>query len=208
MWNLINKAEERIVFTFCVTAATIVFGVAAAQFCFLKCWRIIMKKSCKLTSLAVCSAFISLCAFSFMGVVHNAEAGPIVYPAKGQSEAQQTKDQGECHEWAIKQTGVDPANLAAEASSGEVYQRHHTALGGAARGALGGLAIGAIAGDAGKGAAIGAGVGAVGGGLRGRRDLEMQHQVTANAHADQQAQLQEYDRAYSACLTGRGYTIK
>jgi hypothetical protein len=44
--------------------------------------------------------------------------------------------------------------------------------------------------------------------MRGRRDLEMQHQVYANAHAEQQGQLQQYDRAYSACLTGRGYTVK
>lgn len=138
----------------------------------------------------------------------SALAAPIVYPSKGQDQAQQEKDQGECNQWAIKQTGVDPAQVAAAASSGEVYQRHHTALGGAARGAIAGVAIGAIAGDAGKGAAIGAAAGGIGGGLRGRRDLETQHQVTANAHADQQAQLQQYDRAYEACLTGRGYTVK
>jgi hypothetical protein len=150
--------------------------------------------------LACASLTFSLAAVS-------AQSAPIVYPAKGQSEAQQSKDEGECHQWAIKKTGVDPAQLAAEANSGEVYQRHHNALGGATRGALGGLVVGAIAGDAGKGAAIGAGVGAVGGGLRGRRDLEMQQQAVNNAHADQQRQLQEYDRGYTACLTGRGYTI-
>lgn len=97
---------------------------------------------------------------------------------------------------------------AAETSSGEVYTRQHSALGGAARGSLLGLGIGAIAGDAGKGAAIGAVAGAVGGGLKERQDLDMQHQATANAHAAQQAQLQDYDRAYSACLSGRGYTVK
>jgi hypothetical protein len=40
---------------------------------------------------------------------------------------------------AVQQTGVDPAQLAAETSSGDVYQRHHTALGGAVRGSLLGL---------------------------------------------------------------------
>lgn len=162
-----------------------------------------MKKRTK-SILTICVALMSF------GLLHNANtnAAPYVYPNKGQSQEQQSKDQGECHEWAIQQTGVDPANLVAEANSGEVYQRHHTALGGAARGALGGLVVGAITGDAGKGAAIGAGVGAVGGGLRGRRDLEMQHQAVENAHADQQAQLQQYDRAYAACLAGRGYTVK
>lgn len=139
------------------------------------------------------------------GIVQSA---PIVYPAKGQSQAQQSKDEGECHQWAVKQTGVDPAQLVSETNSGEVYQRHHTAIRGAARGALAGVAIGAIAGDAGKGAAIGATAGGIGGGLRGRRDLEMQHEVAANAHNSQQAQLQQYDRAYGACLSGRGYTVK
>ncbi len=158
-----------------------------------------MRKLYSLTCLVVC--------FVFIGVAVVSIAGPIVYPAKGQSQKQQTKDRGECHEWAIQQTGVDPAKLAEEASSGDVYERHHSALSGATRGALGGLAIGAIAGDAGKGAAIGAGVGAVAGRVRDRRDLEMQHQAVENAHAEQQAQLQLYDRAYSACMTGRGYTV-
>ena len=135
-------------------------------------------------------------------------AQPVIYPANGQSEAQQNKDEGECHQWAVQKTGVDPAQLAAQMNSGEVYQRHHGALGGAARGSLGGLAIGAIAGDAGKGAAIGAVAGGLLGGVRERRNVEMQHQVAANAHAEQQSMLQEYDRAYGACLSGRGYTVR
>ncbi len=31
-----------------------------------------------------------------------------VYPAKGQSADQQKKDEYECHQWAVKQTGFDP----------------------------------------------------------------------------------------------------
>jgi len=141
-------------------------------------------------------------------MVSYVDAEPIVYPSKGQSKAQQSKDEGACHQWAIQQTGVDPVKLAEESSSGEVYQRHHSALGGAARGALLGVAVGAIAGDAGKGAAIGAAAGGMGGAMRSRRDLEAQHQAHAAAHADQQAQLEKYDRAYSACLEGKGYTVK
>jgi len=165
-----------------------------------------MKRHVQLTKKITCAAVCTL--FVYFGVAASSIAEPIVYPAKGQSQQQQTKDQGECSQWAIQQTGVDPAQLAAESSSGEVYEKHHNALGGAARGALLGVVGGAIAGDAGKGAAIGAGIGAVGGAMRGRQDLEMQHQVYANAHAEQQAQLQQYDRAYSACLSGRGYTVK
>ena len=36
-------------------------------------------------------------------------AAPIVYPSKGQSAQQQQGDQGECHSWAVQNTGVDPA---------------------------------------------------------------------------------------------------
>src|SRR5216683_7193283 len=33
-----------------------------------------------------------------------------IYPAKGQSQAQQDKDRYECHSWAVQQTGFDPSN--------------------------------------------------------------------------------------------------
>ena len=33
----------------------------------------------------------------------------VIYPAKGQSAAQQQKDETECHAFAKKQTGYDPA---------------------------------------------------------------------------------------------------
>jgi hypothetical protein len=59
-----------------------------------------------------------------------------------------------------------------------------------------------------KGAAIGAAGGALGGALRGRQDLDAQHQAYDSAPTQQKAQLQTYDRAYSACLTGRGYTVE
>ncbi len=144
---------------------------------------------------------------SFILMACLAQASPIIYPAQGQDQARQNTDMGECHQWAVQNTGVDPAQLAAETSSGEAYRRQHTAFGGAAKGSLLGLAIGAIAGDAGEGAAIGAVTGGFTGGLKGRQDLEMQHRVTAAVHADQRALLQQYDRAYAACLTGRGYTV-
>src|SRR6516164_8225587 len=31
-----------------------------------------------------------------------------VYPARGQSQAQQQRDRYECHSWAVRQTGFDP----------------------------------------------------------------------------------------------------
>jgi hypothetical protein len=132
---------------------------------------------------------------------------PIVYPAKGQSAGQQTKDDGECHVWAKQTTGIDPAVVA----STPPPQQTGPAVGGgervqgAARGALGGAAIGAIAGDAGDGAAIGAVVGTAVGGRRARQNRAEQNEQAVN---QQQNLINTYYRAFGACMEGRGYTIK
>ncbi len=91
---------------------------------------------------------------------------PFYYPANGQSQDQQNRDFGECHAWAVQQSGFNPMGQQAapqqEAAQGGVVR-------GGARGAALGAVGGAIAGDAGKGAAIGAATGALFGGFRRRR---------------------------------------
>ncbi len=138
-------------------------------------------------------------------------AATFVYPAKGQSPAQQSKDEGACDQWAKQQTGVDPQVLAQQALSGQAYQQpqggFHNVLGGAAGGAALGAIGGAIGGDAGKGAAIGAAVGAGGGLLRDRRQMREQDQYNDAVKQEQQARLAEYDQAYATCLQGRGYSV-
>ena len=138
---------------------------------------------------------------------------PIIYPNKGQSQEQQEKDKYECYTWAKQQTGFDPMQTptatapppAQQAPQGGVVR-------GGARGALVGVTAGAIAGDAGKGAAIGAASGALIGGMR-RHDLERQQQQAQQQWEQEQAgnysnQRNNYNRAYGACLEGRGYTVK
>jgi len=134
---------------------------------------------------------------------------PIIYPAKGQSPQQQQKDEGECYAWAKQNTGVDPAAVGQAAASqpaptGPQGERAR----GAVRGAAGGAAIGAIAGDAGQGAAIGAVAGTMAGGARQRRKAEAQQAQTQQVQAQSQQALATYNRAFTACLEGRGYTIK
>lgn len=124
-----------------------------------------------------------------------AVAEPYVYPQKGQSAEQQNKDEGECHQWAIGQTGYNPAM-----ASGPSQGRDGSLVRGGARGAAVGAVVGAIAGDAGKGAAAGAAGGALLGGIR-RRDSQ---RAQSNAQAQGQ---QAYLRAYTACLQGRGYSV-
>lgn len=132
---------------------------------------------------------------------------PIAYPSQGQSQARQDRDDGECHTWARKQTGIDPAAVASQPPP----QETGPAVGGgervrgALRGALGGAAIGAIGGDAGEGAAIGAGVGTIAGGHRARQNQADRNAASAGAR---QAAIDEYRRAYHACMRGRGYTVE
>jgi outer membrane lipoprotein SlyB len=137
---------------------------------------------------------------------------PIIYPSQGQSNEQMEKDKFECYNWAKQQTGFDPMQVPTATSAPPQQQSEGAgAVGGAARGALGGLAVGAIAGDAGKGAAIGAAAGGLFGGMR-RNDARHQNQQQQQQWANQQAanyanQRNNYNRAYGACLQGRGYTV-
>jgi hypothetical protein len=137
-----------------------------------------------------------------------------VFPAKGQSAEQQSKDVAGCDAWAKTETGFDPAKP-------PVYQAppppppppKGSALRGAARGAAAGYIVGDIANDeGGEGAAIGAVVGAA----RSSRGNQQAAQASSQQAAAQQqafndkvaAMNAEYSKARSACLEAKGYTVK
>ena len=139
---------------------------------------------------------------------------PIVYPNKGQSAEQQEKDKFECYNWAKQQTGFDPMQVPTATEPPPAQEAPKGGVGrGAARGALTGAVVGEIADDdAGKGAAIGAASGALVGGMR-RNDQQRQQQQAQQQWEQEQAanyanQRNNYNRAYGACLEGRGYTVK
>ena len=138
---------------------------------------------------------------------------PFIYPEEGQSADQQEKDKLECYTWAKGQTGFDPMQMpTATTAPPQQGTQQSSAVRGAAGGALVGVTAGAIAGDAGKGAAIGAASGALIGGMR-RRDQQRQQQQAEQQWAEQETanyanQRNNYNRAYGACLEGRGYTVK
>jgi hypothetical protein len=147
--------------------------------------------------------------------------GVYVFPAKKQSPQTQSADEASCFGWAKSQTGIDPMAITPQTSASQpATAASDTQKGGlvrgAAGGAAGGAAIGAIAGDAGKGAAIGAGVGALAGGAKRRaaQEAAAQQQQEAQAAAEQQAQASiaeqkaTYNKAFSACMEGKGYTVK
>ena len=137
-----------------------------------------------------------------------------IYPEKGQSQDQLEMDKYECYTWAKQQTGFDPME-APKASAPPPQQG--APQGGVVRGAARGAAVGAVAGeigrdDPGRGAAAGAAAGALFGGMR-RRDQQRSQQQEQQQWAQQQTAEYEYkrntyNRAFGACLEGRGYTVK
>jgi hypothetical protein len=124
-------------------------------------------------------------------------AEPVVYPSKGQSNDKMEKDKFSCYQWAKQQTGVDPMQGATASTGSQQPGAGRTAARGAAVGAIGG----AIGGSAGKGAAIGAATGGIVGGARKRKSEKEQQ---ASAEGSRAA----YDRAWSACMEGKDYTVK
>jgi len=134
------------------------------------------------------------------------------YPGRGQSSAQQDRDRYECYVWAKKQTGFDPSApyLAPHQRFAVVSQ---PAPGqDVAAGAVTGAVIGAVAarpGHAAEGAIVGsvagAAVGAVAESARTKQAERASTKIT-NARIEQQAA--NYRRALTACLEGRGYTVR
>jgi hypothetical protein len=137
-----------------------------------------------------------------------------VFPGKGQSQEQMEKDKYACYTWAKGETGFDPMQPPTASSPPPAQQAPTTSrLRSAARGAAVGAVVGEIANDdAGGGAAAGAAAGALFGGMR-RRDQMAQQQMKEEEWARQeaanyQARRNEYNRAYTACLEAKGYTVK
>lgn len=163
----------------------------------------------KKTKLFLLIGILSLSAQSLIAQDISKGIGVYVFPANNQNQTTQDADEMACYRWAINQTNYDPLNPTVVQGATVDRSVDGSAVRGSARGAAGGAAIGAIAGDAGKGAAIGALVG----GVRGRRAKvvgdEMQQQANDQAAAERSAELlNNYKKAFSACMEGKGYTVK
>jgi uncharacterized protein YcfJ len=146
-----------------------------------------------------------------------------VFPTAGQSSSQQSKDEGECYNWAVQNTGSDPFQLQkqSEQQKQQTEQAKKDAQsagqGAAASGAVKGAAAGALIGevasdDAGKGAAYGAAAGLIAG---RRQQKAAQQQATAQAEAQgqqaqqaSQEQMLNFKKAFSVCLEAKNYMVK
>ncbi len=141
---------------------------------------------------------------------------PIVYPAKGQSEDQMEKDKYQCYSWAKNQTGFDPMKTPTTTSAPPAKEKE---IWGAGKTGVAGGATGAIVGGAAKGkkgAIRGGLIGAAGGALIGGVRSSNQRNREAQKRKDWERKetnnyvraRSEYNRAFGACMEGRGYSVK
>lgn len=133
------------------------------------------------------------------------------YPTRGQSPEQQDRDRYECYNWAVKQTGFDPTrSLPPQERITVVPARApgETTVGAAIAGAVIGAMVSSPR-NAGGGALVGA---AAGGLLGAAAESNQQQQVerieTRRGDNRYRRETAEYRRAMSACLEGRGYSVK
>ena len=166
-----------------------------------------MKKVIIFTFLILISGFMAAPVWS---------QDPIVYPAQGQSQDQMEQDKFDCYRWARDQTGFDPmqtptTQTAPPEKEKKVWGTGKTAVAGAAGGAV----VGGVAGGR-RGAVTGGLIGTAGGALIGsarssnQRDREeKKRQEWERREANNYARARnEYNRAFGACMEGRGYSVK
>ncbi len=173
--------------------------------------------------LLVASSSLSLAQAPPAGKTLASTMNVYVFPSNGQDAAQQSKDEAECYNWAVTNTGTDPFELQkqAQAAQQQAQQQAQQASGatqgagakGAVKGAAAGALIGGIADeDKSDAAATGAAIGAV----AARRGAKAKSQQAAassqqSAAATQQAtaeQMGNFKKAFSVCLESKKYMVK
>jgi hypothetical protein len=139
-----------------------------------------------------------------------------VYPTGGQTQDQLGRDRYECHLWAVKQSSFDPSVTAVLPRQRVQVVPMPPSGSDTVAGAVTGAIIGAVvARDPGAGAVggaiLGGAAGAVSDGQREARAKAVQERYDQRDNA-RMAKLDEqagnYRRALTACLEGRGYTVK
>ena len=140
-------------------------------------------------------------------------SGLFVYPRHGQTIEQQNSDDWQCSRSAIEVTGYDPNSPSYTPPEPDRGAQGRTvaksAVVGSAASSAVGAAAGAAVGEAARGAAMGAAGGGVVGLIRGLFSASRQQQRAEQQQLQlQQQRLQTYQRAYTACMDARGYSVR
>lgn len=140
------------------------------------------------------------------------------YPTKGQSKSQTDRDRFECYQWAKKQTGYDPSQKQLAPHQRIEVQSATPPGADTAAGAFTGAVIGSMLSPRhghGESMVFGAITGAMLGAASEEAKQQhaeqiQQHYDTKDAqrYAQLERQASDYRRAMSACLEGRGYTVR
>jgi len=153
-------------------------------------------------------ASLFLIAASSGGVNSALAADLMIFPAEGQSNEQLEQDKFSCYGWAKDQSGFDPMVVPRATTPPPSNEKKS---GGAIRGALGGAALGVLLGDSSKAATRGAAAGGLVGGVRQSSANSNTEKANAQWEQEQAANYANnrnlYNRAYGACLKGKGYTV-
>jgi hypothetical protein len=132
-----------------------------------------------------------------------------IYPAKDQSAEQMEKDKYECYSGAKNDTGFDPMAVPrATTSAPKGEKKKGGALKGAAAGAVAGKVLGSSSKTTKRSAAAGGLIGGVSQSSKNSKTEQKQKDWEQKKSANYANNRNNYNRAYSACLEGRGYTVK
>jgi hypothetical protein len=141
------------------------------------------------------------------------------YPTQGQTDAQQDRDRYECYNWAVKQTGFDPGRRSLPPQQRVAVVPSPApgtaTLAGAVTGAIIGAAVSGP-GHTGSGLIVGAAAGGLLGSAAEASQAQEAEQLerriesrdSRRGEVRYQREAAEYRRAMSACLEGRGYSVK
>jgi len=133
----------------------------------------------------------------------NKNLGIYVFPAKDQKPDQQAKDEQECYSWAVQQSGVDPLNMQATKPDTVAKGPDGSAVKGAAKGAVAEW-------QSGNCWRCGEGCGDwrcgrrhEGSFLEQKKKAQQEQEAKKTAAATDQAKIDSFKKAYSACLEGK-----
>jgi hypothetical protein len=136
------------------------------------------------------------------------------YPERGQSEGQQDRDRYDCYRWAARETGSDPGMQPVQRNAAPAPEPVQRDGSGAVVGAVTGAVIGGMM-SSHRQPLPGMVMGAIFGGMLGAaadesrtRQVERQQDYGRRDWEQRQGPSNNFRRAMSACMAGRGYTVR